>query len=79
MARGVDAATTIWRSPYGAAATAHDLMVTPAALRLAGCDLDLNVVAALLTVVGYSVNDTIVSLTASASGCEIRRITAVAK
>lgn len=43
-----------------AIATAHDLIVTVAALSLAGYDLDLNVVAALLTVAGYSVNDTIV-------------------
>ena len=43
-----------------ALATAHDLIVTVAALSLAGYELDLNVVAALLTVAGYSVNDTIV-------------------
>jgi SecD/SecF fusion protein len=43
-----------------AIATAHDLIVTVAALSLAGYDLDLNVVAALLTVAGYSVDDTIV-------------------
>ncbi len=43
-----------------AVATAHDLIVTVTALSLAGYDLDLNVVAALLTVAGYSVNDTIV-------------------
>jgi SecD/SecF fusion protein len=43
-----------------AVATAHDIVVTVAALSLAGYDLDLNVVAALLTVAGYSVNDTIV-------------------
>jgi SecD/SecF fusion protein len=43
-----------------AVATAHDLIVTVAALNLAGYDLDLNAVAALLTVAGYSVNDTIV-------------------
>ena len=41
-------------------ATAHDLVVTAAALSLAGYDLDLTVVAGLLTVAGYSVNDTIV-------------------
>ena len=41
-------------------ATAHDLIVTVAALSLAGYELDLNIVAALLTVAGYSVNDTIV-------------------
>jgi preprotein translocase SecF subunit len=43
-----------------AVATAHDLVVTVAALSVAGYDLDLNVVAGLLTVAGYSVNDTIV-------------------
>lgn len=43
-----------------AVATAHDLIVTMAALSPAGYDLDLNVVAALLTVAGYSVNYTIV-------------------
>lgn len=43
-----------------AVATAHDLVVTTAALSLAGYDLDLKVVAALLAVAGYSVNDTIV-------------------
>jgi preprotein translocase subunit SecF len=41
-------------------AVAHDLVVTTAALSLAGYDLDLNIVAGLLTVAGYSVNDTIV-------------------
>jgi SecD/SecF fusion protein len=43
-----------------AVATAHDLVVTVAMLSLAGHDLDLNVVAGLLAVAGYSVNDTIV-------------------
>jgi SecD/SecF fusion protein len=43
-----------------AVATAHDIVVTAAALSVAGYDLDLNVVAGLLTVAGYSVNDTIV-------------------
>ena len=38
----------------------HDIVVTIAMLSLCGYDLDLNVVAALLTVAGYSVNDTIV-------------------
>jgi protein-export membrane protein SecD/preprotein translocase SecF subunit len=44
----------------GIAATVHDVMVTLACLSLAGYDLSLNVTAALLTVIGYSVNDTIV-------------------
>ena len=43
-----------------AVATIHDLVVTVAMLSLFGYDLDLNVVAALLAVAGYSVNDTIV-------------------
>ena len=42
------------------AATFHDIMVTLACLAFAGYDLTLNVTAALLTVIGYSVNDTIV-------------------
>jgi SecD/SecF fusion protein len=43
-----------------AVAVGHDIVVTVAMLSLCGYDLDLNVVAALLTVAGYSVNDTIV-------------------
>jgi SecD/SecF fusion protein len=42
------------------AATVHDVLVTVACVSLAGYDLTLNVVAALLTIIGYSVNDTIV-------------------
>jgi len=41
-------------------ATFHDLLVTLAFLAFFGYDLSLNVVAALLTITGYSVNDTIV-------------------
>jgi SecD/SecF fusion protein len=41
-------------------ATVHDVLVTLAGLSLAGYDLSLNVTAALLTIIGYSVNDTIV-------------------
>jgi preprotein translocase subunit SecF len=44
----------------GIAATFHDVLVTLACLSLAGYDLSLNVTAALLAVIGYSVNDTIV-------------------
>jgi preprotein translocase SecF subunit len=44
----------------GIAATLHDVLVTGACLSLAGYDLSLNVTAAILTVIGYSVNDTIV-------------------
>jgi preprotein translocase subunit SecF len=42
------------------AATFHDILVTLAFLTFMGYDLSLNVVAALLTITGYSVNDTIV-------------------
>jgi preprotein translocase subunit SecF len=41
-------------------ATFHDILVTVAFLAFFGYDLSLNVVAALLTITGYSVNDTIV-------------------
>jgi preprotein translocase SecF subunit len=42
------------------AATVHDVLVTLACVSLAGYDISLNVIAALLTIIGYSVNDTIV-------------------
>jgi preprotein translocase subunit SecF len=42
------------------AATFHDILVTIAFLAFFGYELSLNVVAALLTITGYSVNDTIV-------------------
>jgi preprotein translocase subunit SecF len=48
---------------WGAAATVavlHDVLVTIAFLAIAGYEITLNVIAALLTLVGYSVNDTIV-------------------
>jgi len=41
-------------------ATFHDILVTLAFLMWFGFDLTLNVVAAILTIAGYSVNDTIV-------------------
>jgi preprotein translocase subunit SecF len=42
------------------AATLHDVLVTITFLAIFGYDLSLNIVAALLTITGYSVNDTIV-------------------
>jgi preprotein translocase subunit SecF len=42
------------------AATLHDVFVTLAFLVFFGYDISLNVVAAILTITGYSVNDTIV-------------------
>ena len=41
-------------------ATLHDLLVTVAFLTFFGYDMTLNVIAGLLTITGYSVNDTIV-------------------
>src|SRR5438093_5423771 len=41
-------------------ATIHDLLVTLAFLAFFNYDLSLNVIAAILTVTGYSTNDTIV-------------------
>lgn len=41
-------------------ALAHDIMVTLGALSLANLEMSLPVLAALLTIVGYSINDTIV-------------------
>lgn len=42
------------------AATLHDVLITFAFLAFFGYDLSLNIVAAILTITGYSVNDTIV-------------------
>jgi preprotein translocase subunit SecF len=42
------------------AATFHDILVTVAFLSFFGYELSLNIVAAILTITGYSVNDTIV-------------------
>ena len=42
------------------AATLHDILITLVFLTWAGYDLSLNVIAAILTITGYSVNDTIV-------------------
>ena len=41
-------------------AVAHDIMITVSLLMLVGYELSLNVVAAMLTITGYSVNDSIV-------------------
>ena len=42
------------------AATFHDILITLTFLTFMGYELSLNIVAALLTITGYSVNDTIV-------------------
>lgn len=41
-------------------ATLHDILITLAFLTWFGYDLSLNIIAAILTITGYSVNDTIV-------------------
>ena len=41
-------------------AVVHDILITLSLLTLFGIDLSLNVVAAMLTITGYSVNDSIV-------------------
>jgi preprotein translocase subunit SecF len=41
-------------------ATFHDIAVTLAFLTWFGYDVSLNIIAAILTIAGYSVNDTIV-------------------
>jgi len=47
-------------SAFGAIALMHDILITVGALMLANYEFDLTVVAALLTIVGFSVNDTVV-------------------
>lgn len=50
-----------WRFGVGSlAASLHDPIVATGAIALLGIPFDLNVVAALLTILGYSVNDTVV-------------------
>lgn len=50
-----------WRFGIGAAvALLHDVILTFGALVVFGYEFDLNIVAALLTIVGFSVNDTVV-------------------
>ena len=41
-------------------ALVHDVLITLGAISIAGKEIDLVIIAALLTIVGYSVNDTIV-------------------
>jgi len=50
-----------WRFGVGSlVASMHDPIVATGAIALLGIPFDLNVVAALLTILGYSVNDTVV-------------------
>lgn len=47
-------------APGGAVALAHDAIVTVGILILLGREINLTTVAAILTIVGYSINDTVV-------------------
>jgi len=50
-----------WRFAIGAAvALFHDVLITIGALAVMNYEFDLSIVAALLTIVGFSVNDTVV-------------------
>ncbi|OYX12372.1 MAG: protein translocase subunit SecF [Rhizobiales bacterium 32-66-8] len=50
-----------WQFAVGAiATTAHDIFVTLAIYSLLGIDFDLTSIAAILTIMGYSLNDTVV-------------------
>ncbi|MBA2490674.1 MAG: protein translocase subunit SecF [Gammaproteobacteria bacterium] len=50
-----------WRFALGAViALVHDVIFTLAVLSLSGLSFDLNVLAAVLTIIGYSLNDSIV-------------------
>jgi len=44
----------------GVLALFHDVFIGMGALAMAGGEMDLNIIAALLTIAGYSINDTIV-------------------
>jgi preprotein translocase subunit SecF len=52
-----------------AIASVHDVLVTLSILTLAGYELSLNIIAAILTLVGYGVNDRSSSSTACARTC----------
>ena len=74
-----------WRfggAMWGAAATVavfHDVLVTISFLAIFQYDITLNVIAALLTLVGYSVNDTIVIFDRVRENMKTRRKAPLAK
>jgi preprotein translocase subunit SecF len=62
--------------PYGVGAVAalfHDVLITLSALALTGREINLPTVAALLTLVGYSVNDTVVVFDRVRENLRLRR------
>jgi preprotein translocase subunit SecF len=67
---------------WGSAATIavfHDVLVTLGLLAIFGHEITLNVIAALLTLVGYSVNDTIVIFDRVRENLRLRRKEPIAK
>lgn len=54
-------------------ATAHDVLITLTFFSLSGMEISLSVIAALLTIVGYSLNDTIVVFDRIRENLGIRR------
>jgi preprotein translocase subunit SecF len=61
------------------AALFHDVMVTLAFLSFFAVEIDLNVVAALLTIVGFSLNDTIVVMDRIRENRRLHRDTTIEK
>ena len=67
---------------WGAAATIavfHDVLVTLAILAFSNYEITLNIIAALLTLVGYSVNDTIVIFDRARENLKIKKKDSLAK
>lgn len=73
-----------WRFEYrfafsAVAALAHDTIITVGAFSLAGKEFTLPVVAALLTVIGYSLNDTIVVFDRTRENLRLKRSLPIAE
>ncbi len=68
----------VWGSA-AAIASLHDVMVTLALLAFFRFELTLNVIAALLTLVGYSVNDTIVIFDRARENLHLRKKDSLSK
>ena len=68
----------VWGSA-AAIASLHDVLVTLALLAFFRFELTLNVIAALLTLVGYSVNDTIVIFDRARENLHLRKKDSLAK
>ncbi len=75
---GIRFGGAVWGSAATIAAL-HDVLVTIAFLAFFGYEITLNVIAALLTLVGYSVNDTIVIFDRARENLRQRRKDSLAK